>query len=185
LKIGARATFAGSKRSQGGLDGLVASVRRTIEGLSVEARLAAGTSGQSLEESVGRLALPKLRIIVVFANPDGVGKLRWELEERAIRQAIERGKARDSVAVKFRHATTVDDLRRALLDDGYQMLQFPGHGEFDALLFEDDRKKVIKSPLGSLVSLIDHHLSIKCVLLNACNSITALDQPIAEVTIGR
>jgi len=184
IKIGASATYPGSKRPQGQLEELVSSVRRIIEELPEEIRLATGTSGKSLEESVARIASPKTRIIVVFASPKGEGRLRLEQEERAIRHAIERGKARDNVSVEFRHATTVDDLRHALLDDSYQVLHFGGHGEFDTLLFEDERSNVVKSPMEAIISLVDHHPSIQCVVLNACNSAAGLHTAIADFTIG-
>jgi NTP pyrophosphatase (non-canonical NTP hydrolase) len=184
IKIGASSTYAGSKRPQGPLKELIASVRKTIEELPGNVKLAAGTEGQSLEESVVRMAIPKRRVLVVFANPKGTSELRLSQEDRAIRQAIERGKARDSVSLEIRHATTVDDLRRALLDDGYEVFHFSGHGDFGSLLFEDEGGKELDSPLEAIEALIAHHPSIKCVILNACNSVAALATPIADVTVG-
>ena len=184
VKIGAAATFAGSKRPQGQLGRLVASVRKTIEELPEEVKVAAGTIGQSLEESVGRLAIPKIRVLLVFANPAGTPQLRLSQEDRVIRQALQRGKARDYVSLEVRHATTVDDLRHALLDDGYEVLHFSGHGSFDVLLFEDSQGKKLDAPLEAIGALVAHHPSIKCVILNACDSVAALSKPVADVTIG-
>lgn len=184
VKIGAAATFAGSKRPQGQLGRLVASVRKIIEELPEDLKVAAGTTGQSLEESVGRLAIPKLRVLLVFANPAETPQLRLAQEDRVIRQALQRGKARDHVSLEVRHATTVDDLRHALLDDGYEVLHFSGHGSFDALLFEDSQGKKLDAPLDAICALVAHHPSIKCVILNACDSVAALSKPVADVTIG-
>jgi NTP pyrophosphatase (non-canonical NTP hydrolase) len=152
MKIGAAATYAGSKRSQGQLEKLIASVRKTIEDLPEEVRIAAGTEGQSLEESVGKMAIPKIRVIAVFANPAGTTSLRLSQEDRAIRQAIQRGRARDFISLEVRHATTVDDLRHALLDDSYEVLHFSGHGDSDTLVFEDTAGKKHMSRCHSLAS---------------------------------
>jgi NTP pyrophosphatase (non-canonical NTP hydrolase) len=184
IKIGAAATYAGSKRPQGQLDKLVASVRRTIEDMPPEVKDAAGASGQSLEENVGRMAIPKRRVLVVFANPRGTTALKLSQEDRAIREAIQRGKSRDSITLEIRHATTIDDLRRALLDDGYQVLHFSGHGSFDSLLFENEQGKKVDSPIDAVAALIAHHPSIECVILNACNSVAAITKPLAAITVG-
>jgi NTP pyrophosphatase (non-canonical NTP hydrolase) len=66
IKIGASSTYAGSKRPQGQLEELISSVRKTIAELPEEVKTAVGTSGQTLEENVGRLAIPKIRVLVVF-----------------------------------------------------------------------------------------------------------------------
>jgi CHAT domain len=130
------------------------------------------------------MAIPKVRVIVVFANPSGTTQLRLAHEDRAIRHAIERGKARDFISLEVRHAATVDDLRRALLDDEYEILHFSGHGGPGALLFEDVGGDSQGSPLEAIESLVRHHPSIKCVVLNACESVAALKSPIADMTIG-
>lgn len=184
IKIGASATYAGSRRPQGQLENVVASVRKIIEGIPEQVRVETGTSGQSLEKSVGLMAMPKIKVLVVFANPRGTAQLKLQQEERVIREAVRGGKARDSISLDTRHATTVDDLRRALLDDGYQVLHFSGHGDFDALLFENEQGKKLDSPLDAIAALVRHHPSIKCVILSACNSTAALNAPIAEITIG-
>jgi NTP pyrophosphatase (non-canonical NTP hydrolase) len=184
LKIGASSTYPGSKRPHGQIDKLIASVRKTIEDLPEEIRIAAGTVGQSLEQSVGRLAIPKIRVLVVFANPAGTSQLRLTQEERAIRQALQRGKARDFISLETRQSATVDDLRHALLDDGYQVLHFSGHGDSDSLLFEDASSNVQISPLDAIASLTEQHPSIKCVVLNACQSLSTLTNSLADVTIG-
>jgi hypothetical protein len=61
---------------------------------------------------------------------------------------------------------------------------FSGHGDFASLLFEDEEGKALDSPLDAIGALVGHHPSIKCVILNACNSVAALASPIAEFTIG-
>lgn len=184
IKIGAAATYAGSRRPQGQLEKLVASVRQTIKEMPPEIKSVAGASGQSLEENVGRMAIPKTRVLVVFANPRGTSALKLGQEDRTIRDAVQRGKVRDSIALEIRHAVTLDDLRRALLDDAYQVLHFSGHGNVDSLLFETEQGKKLVSPLDAIAGLIEHHSSIKCVILNACDSLAAIVEPLADFTVG-
>lgn len=184
VKIAAGSTYAGSRHLQDQLRELVASVKKTIDELPDAVTIAAGTSGQTLEEKVVRMAIPKRRVLVVFANPKGTEPLKLSEEDRVIRTAIERGKARDFLSLEIRHAVTVDDLRRGLLDDGYEVLHFSGHGDLDSLLFEDEQGKPRESPLKAIEALVAHHPSIKCVILNACNSVAAMNVPIADVTVG-
>ncbi len=103
-----------------------------------------------------------------------------------VRRAVpgHRGRNRTVSRLEFRHATTVDELRLALLDDGYKVLHFSGHGDFDCLLFENEQGKKLDSPLNAVGALVKRHPSINCVILNACNSTAALSTPIAEITIG-
>jgi NTP pyrophosphatase (non-canonical NTP hydrolase) len=184
IQIGSGSTYPGSKRPQGQLEELVSSVRKIIDELPEAQRREAGTAGKSLEESVARGAISKVRVIVVFANPAGTPSLRLTQEDRVIRKALERGKAREHVSVEVRHATTVDDLRRVLLNDGYEILHFSGHGDFNALLFEDSQGNGVESPLKAIAALVAHHPTIRCVVLNACNSLAALTEPLADFTIG-
>ena len=83
------------------------------------------------------------------------------------RQALQRGKARDYVSLEVRHATTVDDLRHALLDDGYEVLHFSGHGAFDALLFEDSQGKKLDAPLEAIGALVARRAAVVTVKLAA------------------
>jgi CHAT domain-containing protein len=106
--------------------------------------------------------------------------------ERFRRVNFGRLEIQDGIAYRSNFGTQrqSDDLRHALFDDTYQILHFSGHGGFNTLLFENERSNAVKSPLEAIVSLIDHHPSIRCVILNACNSVAALGQAIADLAIG-
>jgi NTP pyrophosphatase (non-canonical NTP hydrolase) len=184
VKIGAASTYAGSKRPHGQLEQLVKSVRKTIDDLPEGVKIEAGTSGHTLEESVGRLAIPKRRILLVFASPKGVSRLRVDKEDGVIREALRGGKARDSFLLESRHATSVDDLRHALLDDGYEILHFSGHGSAGTLLFDDSSGKKLDAPLQAIGKLVGRYSSIKCVVFNACYSAGGLSVAVAPLTIG-
>src|SRR5208283_344714 len=44
--------------------------------------------------------------------------------------------------------------------------------------------KRLDAPLEAIGALVAHHTSIKCVILNACNSVVGLCNAMADITIG-
>jgi len=152
--------------------------------LPAEVKVAAGTDGKSLEENVARATIPKNRVLLVLSNPSNTKRLDLAREERAIRQAISLGKARESVAVETLNGATADDVRRALLSNAYHILHFSGHGDLDSLHFTNEIGKKADSPIEAIATIVKQHPSIRCVILNACDSTSAITQSIAEYTIG-
>ena len=184
VKIGASATYPGSKRPQAQVEALVNSVREIVKGLPPAIQSVVGTNGKSLEESVARAAIPKTNILLVMSNPSKTARLDLGREERIIREAIKLGKARDSISIESRTAATSDDLRRALLDADYQILHFSGHGDLDSLLFTNELGKKAPTPIESLESILRQHPSVRCLILNACDSMSVLTVAMADFTIG-
>ena len=43
---------------------------------------------------------------------------------------------------------------------------------------------VVHLARDAIGALVAHHPSIKCVILNACNSVASLSKPVADITIG-
>lgn len=78
-----------------------------------------------------------MKVLVVFANPRGTDTLRLGEEDRVIQECIRRCKNRDRIQLTIRHAVTVDDIRRTLLDDAFDIIHFSGHGTGRGLAFED------------------------------------------------
>ncbi|MGA8023477.1 MAG: CHAT domain-containing protein, partial [Candidatus Acidiferrales bacterium] len=184
IRIGTSATYPGSKRPQAQVESLVNSVREMVNGLPPEIQSVVGTNGKSLEETVARAAIPKTNILLVMSNPSKTSRLDLGREERIIREAIKLGKARDSIAIESRTAATSDDLRRALLDADYQILHFSGHGDLDSLLFTNELGKKAPTPIESLESILRQHPSVRCLILNACDSMSILTVAMADFTIG-
>ena len=67
-------------------------------------------------------------VLLVFANPLSTSRLRLDSEAREIQQSIERSKYRNNITLVPRQATTIKDLRRALLEKALQVIQISGHG---------------------------------------------------------
>jgi hypothetical protein len=176
MKIGMAATYAGSRKRPQQITDLINSIQNTIP--EIGAKTADGLmapSDSSLPGRLGRILSPKIvRVLLVFANPDGSTPLRLQAEERVIREAIQLAKARDTVELKTLAAATVDDLRRELLSQDYQIVHFSGHGEPGALVFETSEGGALKSPLEALAALLKQYPSIECVVLNACYSLAKL-----------
>lgn len=184
IKIGSSSTYAGSRRPQAQIETLVNSVREMVKRLPPEIQSQVGTDGKSLEETVARAAIPKTKILLVMSNPSNSPRLDLGREERVIEEAVRLGKERDRISIKSLTAATADDLRRALLDGEYQIVHFSGHGDLDSLLFTNEIGKKAASPIEALESIVRQHPSIRCLLLNACDSMSALTAAIADFTIG-
>lgn len=113
-----------------------------------------------------------MKILAVFANPRNSSTLRLGQEDKALKECIRRSKNRDSINLVVHHAATVQDLRRALLDDSYDVIHFSGHGTHSGLAFEDDAGFVHVPAMQALSDLlVDYVPPLKCVLMNACYSV--------------
>lgn len=108
------------------------------------------------------------KILVLFANPKGSNPLRLSAEDRIIRECFERSKHRDKIQVEIKHAATIHDFRRALLDDSYSIVHFSGHGTGQGLAFEDDFGEVKLISPQALATFLADSTSIQCLILNAC-----------------
>jgi CHAT domain len=71
------------------------------------------------------------------------------------------------------HAATIDDVRRALLNEEYDVVHFSGHGTGTGLAFEDVSGSLYVPPQDALAELLaDFSPPIRCLLLNACYSVS-------------
>jgi hypothetical protein len=134
------------------------------------------------------------KVLALFANPRHTDQLRLGAEDRTIHDCFRRGKMRDTIELVVRHAVTVDDLRRALLDDEFTIVHFSGHGTQAGLLFEDRGGAQYVPPQDALADLLAEYAPpLKCAVFNACYSLTqgeftsvrlpytvAMESPIAD-----
>jgi hypothetical protein len=185
MKIGMAATYSGSRKRPQEIRELINAVQGAIPSVSQAEFGDIHPKGNSvLSEQVGRILRPKeIRILIVFSNPAETQPLRLQSEERVIREAIQMLNAKDKVNLTTLAAATVDDLRRQLLVEDYQIVHFSGHGEPGAVIFETAEGGAVRSPLDALAELLAHYPSVQCVLLNSCYSVAEL-RPIAPFTIG-
>ena len=111
-------------------------------------------------------------VLIVAASPLDQDRLRLGAEVRDIRDALQRSRNREHWSIQSNEATTVDDLRRALLDFRPAVVHFAGHGSGPGgLFFEDLNGNTHCTDAGPLAKLFHHFKdSLKCVVLNACYS---------------
>jgi broad specificity phosphatase PhoE len=115
----------------------------------------------------------KIAVLVVFANPRGTDSLRLGTEERAIRQSIKLSRNRDYISLTTCHASTVHDLRRALLENEFKIVHISGHGTKTGLMLEDELGEPYVVPQEALAELFSAHTPpLQCVILNACFSVS-------------
>ncbi len=118
----------------------------------------------------------KTKVLVVFANPRSSKALRLGSEDRAINEAIKRSKNRENIILKRCHAATIHDLRRAMLEDQYQIVHISGHGTGNGLVLEDEGGGMFVVPQHALAEYFQSYSkpegSLECVILNACYSIS-------------
>jgi hypothetical protein len=111
------------------------------------------------------------KVLLIFANPRQEYNLRLGSEDRIIHEAIRLGKYRDAIALTPCHAATRHDLRRALLNDAFQIVHISGHGTDDGLILEDEYGKSNVVPPDVLADMFAAHSPpVQCVVLNACYS---------------
>ena len=183
MKIGMAATYAGSRKRPPEIADLVSSVQTAMP--EIGTKMVDGitsTAGSRLSGQLSRILKP-VAVLLVFANPENSAPLRLQAEERVIKEAIHLARARDSFFLKTLVAATVDDLRRELLSQEYDIVHFSGHGMPGALFFETTEGASQKSPIEALASLFNSHPNVQCVVMNACYSLAQLVE-IAPYTIG-
>lgn len=112
----------------------------------------------------------KNNILLIFANPSNTSPLQLDAEFRTIQQSLERSIYRDNLHIFPRLAATIRDLRRALLEQTFQVIHIAGHGSKNGLILANEQggQYVIHPPI--LAELFQRYSSIECVLLNCCYS---------------
>jgi len=137
----------------------------------------------SLAFSLGE-ALARVRILVVHASPIDEAGLRVSAEVRAIREAIQLAGRQYEIEIDDLPAATTDDLRRALLSKEYEIIHFAGHANSESIVLEARNGASSTVRLSALIELLGRYRSVRCVVLNACESLASLTVPIAPFTIG-
>jgi hypothetical protein len=116
----------------------------------------------------------KINVLLISANPYDQQNKRLHLgtNTRIIQEAIHRSRYRNNISLSIRPAATIHDLRRALLDEKFQIVHIAGHGVHQGLILEDEVGVPLRVPLQALAELFQaHHATLQCVVLNACDSL--------------
>jgi hypothetical protein len=113
----------------------------------------------------------KTRILLVCANPRGTDPLRTATEDRTLRESIQLSPNRDQFEIETLNASTIDDLRRALLRKSFNVVHFSGHGTHTGLVFEDTLGNLMVPRSDALAELLQRR-KVQVALLNACYSLS-------------
>jgi NTP pyrophosphatase (non-canonical NTP hydrolase) len=129
-------------------------------------------------------AFGTLRILFVSCSPEDLEHLRGDREYRAIDEAIRLANRGTDISVRYLPASTIDDLRRALLHESYEIIHFSGHSNGNSLVFEDTDGRSQEVPLDAIAELVSEQKDLRCVVLNSCESTSKLSTPMAGHTVG-
>jgi NTP pyrophosphatase (non-canonical NTP hydrolase) len=146
-------------------------------GLKQEIRDEGGASGDIAH-------LFEKRVLVVTANPDREPKhaLRIDREIRAIREAFR--PSNSGVHIEPLMAATIDDLRRALSRQHFDIVHFAGHADADGISLVNEVGAEVDLSYDALAQMIRRQKTIQCVVLNACHTMTGIVDPFAPLVIG-
>lgn len=118
------------------------------------------------------MARPK-KVLAIFANPRSTDALRLGTEDRVIHESIRRSRYRNNISLTVCHAATIHDVRRALLDEKFHIVHISGHGTGSGLMLEDETGGEYVVPQKALGELFAAYCPpLRCVILNACYSVT-------------
>ena len=187
IELGSAPAEAGSKHGKEFLsthDDLLAALKdswRSLQG-APEAAIVA-LAQDSLAFGLGA-SLAKVRILFVYASPMDSAALRVSGELRAIQGSIKLAGRGAAIEVDDLPAATIDDLRHALMEKTYEIVHFAGHSNSDSIILESNEGGSVSVTLNGLADLLTQYPEIRCVVLNACESLANFDTPLAPYTVG-
>lgn len=182
LRLGDAANTPGTPRTSLPIDQLLKTLREVWKELDEQHRAQIKDAGGLAGDLVELLGV--FRVLFVYCNPDGGDQLKLHAEQRAIKEALRRGPNANKFKLDDLPAATTNDLRRALLSEQFDIIHFSGHADEQYLVFEDEKNEPIEVPITAIAALIGEYPSVKCVILNACETGKALTVPISSITIG-
>lgn len=116
--------------------------------------------------------MKKIKVLILLANPQNTFPLRLQREREIIEEAISRSKHKNKFKLTFIEASTIHDLRQALLDADFQIIHFSAHGTGSGLILENNAGEPHQIPQEALAELLADYKTIECVVLNACYSVS-------------
>jgi hypothetical protein len=130
----------------------------------------------------------QIKVLFLAANPGETTKLQLDEEARAIAEAIQHGRDRDSLAFETAWAVRTSDLQRVILNHKPQILHFSGHGSQSPGLTMGNENGDMLPVSGEAVAAIVKAAAppIRMVVLNACLSlqVTRRFRNAVDYTIG-
>lgn len=127
--------------------------------------------------------MTSLKVLIVQPTPRNVKSLRVGEEARQVRQRIHEGPCRDLIRIVISQAARARDFLPEIFKEQPAIVHFSGHGDDGQLIFEDDAGNPKPVPGTALAkALLAHNETVRCVLLNACE--TARDSQVIADAVG-
>jgi hypothetical protein len=113
-----------------------------------------------------------ITVLVLASSPIDQGSLHLGKEHKLIKHSLDSATNRDQFRVVPCMATTVDDMRRYLLEHTPSIVHFCGHGSGEKGLCFEEESGTTHTVNGERLAKLFHLVNedVKCVVLNACFS---------------
>ncbi len=183
LRIGSVVSEPGARAKPLEVAELLKSIKMVWRDLEPNVKRKLEKNATDLAMEVGA-SFGKVRVLFVACSPRGEERVRGDRELRAIRQSIKAMRREEDIEIRDLTAATADDLRRALLQETFDIVHFSGHSNARVLCFEDEAGEAQEISLDSLATYVGSNPSVKCVVLNSCESLSALTVAMADYTVG-
>ena len=118
-----------------------------------------------------------MKVLILFSSPADQKPLRLDKEDRIINRLAREFK--ETVEVERQHASDIEDFHALIIDGGYDIIQFSGHGSSNGIYLEKSDYKGDSGELVSAKRVVNIiALANKCPLLTvflSCYSDDSLD----------
>ncbi|HEV7326758.1 MAG TPA: CHAT domain-containing protein, partial [Bosea sp. (in: a-proteobacteria)] len=183
IRLGDLMKEAGTPRENLDIADLISKLRTLWKELDEKHRTEIKDSG-GLTSDIGEI-FDSVRVLFVSCNPNTPERpLKLHVEQRAVKESLKLGPHGNKISISDLHAATPDDFRRELLHNEYDVIHFSGHADENALIFETLDNRPIEVSIDAVKNMISQYKSIKCVVLNACESAKKITHSISNITIG-
>lgn len=126
---------------------------------------------EQLLEAELRAAPEEITVLFLASSPEDQTQLRLDRETREIQRRVRSSEYRDSIWFEWRLARQLVDLIDDLNEVAPHIVHFSGHGDQDALVFEDDAgntTELTNEQLGRLLGVGADR--IRLAIFNSCHS---------------
>jgi len=183
VRIGSSATYSGARQhtavEQDILDALRDAWRKDEFGIKSQIPV----TGDSLTSGLGRI-VGKIRVLMVLTNADELtDPLLLGREARVARESVDHSRLRDMISIRQLPGATIDEVRKVLLEDDFEIVHFCGHGTKKGFLFDSTGSLPVQPTLDSMRAWFKTK-KITCVIFNACYVLSKLNESLGPITVG-
>lgn len=127
--------------------------------------------GVQLAAAERRAAPPEITVLFLASSPQDQAPLRLDRETREIQKRVRAAEHRESIWFEWRLARQLVDLIQDLNEVRPDIVHFSGHGDEDALAFEDSEGRTAELTNERLGRLLEAAgAQVRLLLFNSCSS---------------